>query len=97
MTHPRRNGRMKSQHRPTIASLTNAVAQLIEQNTRLTAEVYEVKRQLRKESLREALLEVAAEEMARQKKLAHDVNGLMEMLLEKGLVTKNELSEACRS
>ena len=87
---------MKSQHAPTVASLTNAVGQLIEANTRLTAEVYEIKRQLRKESIREAVLEVAAEEMARQKKLAHDVNGLMEVLLDKGRVIKDELSEACR-
>ena len=88
---------MKSQHRPTVASIYRDQQFMLHEIVELKTQIFNLRRQLRKESVREVLLEVAAEEMARQKKLAHDVNGLMEMLLEKGLVTKNELSEACRS
>ena len=88
--------KLKSQHAPTVASNTKAIEALVGNFAELAGRVFELRSQLCKESIKTLLREEMAEETARQKKLMTDVNGLMEMLLEKGLVTKEELSEACR-
>ena len=87
---------MKSQHAPTVASIYRDQQFMLREIVEVKTQIFNLRRQLRKDEVRKLVLEVAAEEMARQKKLAHDVNGLMELLLDKGVVIKAELSEACR-
>ena len=94
MANPRRNGRMKSQHRPTVASLTNAVNLLIERNEELTAEVYEVKRQLRKESLRQVVEDIDRAEVERLTKLRDDAAKALRLLVDTGNITQEQLNEA---
>ena len=84
---------LRSQHAPTVASLTNAVNLLIEQNTRLTAEVYEVKRQLRKESIRQVVEDIDRAEIERLEELRDDCAKVLGLLQAKGAITAAEITE----
>ncbi len=88
--------KLRSQHTPTVASNAKAIEVLVGNFAELAGQVYELRSQSRKKSIKALLREEMAEETKRQKKSMSDVNGLMEMLMEKGLVTKEKLSEACR-